>query len=213
MTDAFADLVMPVFRRVIELQDRLAWEESRSLEDVKQATGGWLEDARRRAMGQAALAQSFERARYGLVAWIDEVLTDSPWGAKMGSPEQILEWDLFRSRDRAYRFYQLADEAEDHGDTDALATYLLCVTLGFKGEYRHEEAGLADWVQRVYDKVSAAGAVPSRPFPDDPPRKQVFGPLRGTSLLLTTSILVSITALTTLFAYLLAVHIDYYYHS
>ena len=209
MTDAFSELVMPVFRRVIELQDRLTWEESRSLEDVKQATGSWLEEARRKAMGQPALAQSFELARFGLVAWTDEVLTDSDWGRRMGSPEQILEWDLFHTRDRSYLFYEHASQAEEQDDMDALATYLLCVTLGFKGQMVYDEGQLADWVQRMYDKVSRVGSVPSRPFPEDPARKQNFGPLRGSSLLITTSILVSITALATLAAYLLAVHVHY----
>jgi type VI secretion system protein ImpK len=213
MTDAFAELVMPVFRRVIELQDRLAWEESRSLDEVKQATGTWIEEARRRSMGQPTLVKAFERARYGLVAWIDEVLTDSEWGRRMGSPEQILEWDLFRTRDRAYLFYEHAREAEENGDLDALAVYLLCVTLGFKGQLVYDEGQLADWVQRMYDKVSGADAVLAKPFPDDPPRKQIFGPLSGSSLLITTSILVSITALVTLAAYLIAVHLDYNYGS
>jgi type VI secretion system protein ImpK len=213
MTDAFAELVMPLFRRVIDLQDRLAWEESRSLEEVKQATGAWIEDARRRAMGQPAVTRSFELARYGLVAWIDEVLTESEWGRRMGCPEQILEWDLFRTRKRAHLFYEHAGAAEEQGDADALATYLLCVTLGFKGQLVYDEAQLADWVQRTYDKITSAGAIAAKPFPDDPPRKDQFGPLKGSSLLITASVLVSITALVTLAAYLIAVHLDYYYGS
>jgi type VI secretion system protein ImpK len=210
MTDAFAELVTPVFRRVVDLQDRLAWEESRTLEEVKQATGTWIEDARRRAMGQPTVARSFELARYGLVAWIDEVLTDSEWGRRTGSPEQILEWDLFHTRDRAYLFYEHAKDAEEQGDTDALVTYLLCVTLGFKGQLVYDEAQLADWVQRIYDKVTSAGTTAAKPFPDDPPHKNQFGPLKGSSWLITASVLVSITALVTLAAYLIAVHLDFY---
>jgi type VI secretion system protein ImpK len=209
MDAAFAEIVMPVFRRVIDLQDRLAWDESRSLEEVKQLTGAWIEEARRKAMGQPAISRSFELARYGLVAWIDEALRDAEWGRRMGSPEQILEWDLFHTRDRASLFYVYANEAAQEGDLNAMSTYLLCVTLGFKGELIYDEGQLADWVQRIYDKVSSASALPSKPFPDDPPRKESFGPLRGSSLLIVTSILVSITALFTLAAYLIAVHLDF----
>jgi type VI secretion system protein ImpK len=122
----------------------------------------------------------------------------------------VLEWDLYRSNDRAWLFYDHADTAEAAGDLDALETYLLCVTLGFKGQLLYDESQLADWVQRVYSRVSSAGGVPSRPFPDDPPRRERFSRLRGPVLLITVSILASITALVTLAAYLIAVHLDYY---
>jgi type VI secretion system protein ImpK len=214
MTDAFAELVMPIFRRVIDLQDRLAWGESRSLEEVKKTTSSWIEEARRRALGNPRLTSSYELARYGLVAWIDEVLTDSEWGRKVdwGSQEHVLEWDLYGSHDRAYLFYQHAEKAEEQGDMDALEVHLLCVTLGFKGELVYDEAQMADWVQRVYNRVVTAGGVPARPFPDDPPRKDRFSPLRGPSLLVIVSVLVAITALITLAAYLWAVHVDYNAH-
>jgi hypothetical protein len=61
----------------------------------------------------------------------------------------------------------------------------------------------------LYQLVSGAGGVPDRPFAEDPPHHDRFSPLRGPMLLLTVSILVSITALITLAAYLLAVHVGY----
>ena len=209
MTDAFADLVMPIFRKGIDLQDRLSRGEPRTLEDVKRTASNWIEEARRRALGVPGLKDSYDLARFGLVAWIDEILTDSEWGRKVGSPEEILEWDLFSSRDRATLFYNYADRAEAEGDLDALETYLLAVTLGFRGELVYDDGRLADWVHRVYTRVSGASTVPERPFTDDSPLAVYFGPLRGPSLLLAVSVLVSITALITLAAYLIAVHVDY----
>ncbi len=209
MTDAFAELVMPIFRKGIDLQDRLSQGESRTLDEVKRMASDWIEEARRRALGAPGLKRSYDLARFGLVAWIDEVLTESEWGRKAGSPEEILEWDLFSSRDRATLFYDHADRAEEEGDLDALETYLLSVTLGFRGELVYDDARLADWVHRVYGRISDAGTVPVRPFPDDPPREDHFGQLQGPSLLVAVSVLVSITALITLAAYLIAVHVDY----
>jgi type VI secretion system protein ImpK len=209
MTDAFAALVIPIFRKTIDLQARLARGEPRSLDDVTRMAAGWVEEARRRAMGVPGLQRSFEMAQYGIVAWIDEVLTESEWGKKAGSPEEILEWDLFDSRDRATLFYEHADQADEAGDMDALEIYLLGVTLGFRGKLVYDEAELADWVHRVYGRISEVGTVPDRPFADDPPRSEPFGPLRGPSWLLTVSVLVSITALVTLAAYLIAVHVEY----
>ncbi len=134
MTDDFTRLVMPIFHNVIDLQDRLSRGESRSLDEVKRMTSGWIEEGRRRALGDPKLKHSFDLAMFGLVAWIDEILTESDWGRRMGSPEEILEWDLFSSRGRAKLFYDHADRAEGEGDMDALETYLLAVTLGFKGD-------------------------------------------------------------------------------
>jgi type VI secretion system protein ImpK len=212
MTDAFAELVMPIFRRGIGLQERLAQGESRTVDEVKRMAGGWIEEARRRAMSSAGLKQSFEQAQFGLVAWIDEVLTESDWGRQAGLPEGILEWDIYGSRDRATLFYDHADRAEAEGSLDALEVYLVAVTLGFRGELVHDDGRLADWVHRVYGRVSGAGGVPDRPFAEDPAHHDRFAPLRGPSLLLAVSVLVSITALITLAAYLLAVHADYNAH-
>ncbi len=106
MTDAFAELVMPIFRKGIDLQGRLSRGESRTVDEVKRMASAWVEDARRRAMGFPGLQRSYDLARYGLVAWIDEILTESEWGRKVGSPEEILEWDLFDSRRRAHTLLQ-----------------------------------------------------------------------------------------------------------
>jgi type VI secretion system protein ImpK len=209
MTDAFAELVMPIFRKGIDLQGRLSRGEARTLDEVKRMAKEWIEEARRRAMGVPRVKRSYELARFGLVAWIDEVLTESEWGKKVGSPEEILEWDLFDSRKRAALFYERADEADAENDLDALETYLLGVTLGFRGKLVYDDDGLADWVHRVHGRISESGTLPDRPFGDESAGREQFGPMRGPSLLVVVSVLVSITALVTLAAYLIAVHVDF----
>ena len=67
MTDAFADLVMPIFHRLIHLRDRLARGEPKTIDDVRRATTAWVEEADRRAAAAASpeLRRSFDRARFG----------------------------------------------------------------------------------------------------------------------------------------------------
>ncbi len=211
MTDAFADLVTPIFHRVIDLHNRLRGDEPKALEEVMHLTRGWIDEAGRRAVANPESGRSFDRARFGLVAWIDEVLTNSEWGRSVGwgSEEHVLEWFTFGSRGRAYLFYQHADDAESHGDMDALEVYLLCVTLGFRGERIYDEDQLTAWVERVYSRVGEAGSVASKPFPEEDGAGAGFGPLRGPSLLVAVSILFAVTALFTLAAYLSAVHYSY----
>jgi type VI secretion system protein ImpK len=229
MTDAFAELVMPIFRKGIDLQERLSGGDDPTLEEVKDLATGWIEEARQRAAGNAALKRSLGLALFGLVAWIDEFLFNSDWAARTGlyPQDEILEWVYFGTRLRAVRFYSEAYNAESAPDMDALEVYLLALTLGFRGRpaaefedrsllrdgagYRGSRGGgdeaVPGWVAGLYQVVSGAGGVADRPFPEDPANLNRFGPLRGPSLLLRVSVLVSITALVTLAAYLLAVHI------
>lgn len=211
MTDAFADVVMPIFQRMLRLLDQLAWEESRTAEEVLKQTRSWVEEGTRKTVAKPELARSFELAKYGLVSWIDEVLTESAWGPKVGWSvgTTLLEWEFYNKRLAATRFYEESDRAEDAGDMDALEVYLLCANLGFKGMKSYDEDELSGWVQRVYTRVSEAGSVASKPFAEDDGAAARFGPLRGPSLLVTVSSLVAFTALFTLGAYLLSVHLLY----
>ena len=217
MTDAFSDLVLPIFRRVLDLTGKLsAGGESLSIEEVKAQTRSWIEDAELRASSDASLSDAFGLAKYGLVGWIDEVLTDSSWGksVRWGSEDYVLEWDVYRDHNRATKFYEHAEVAFDEltqsrASADSLETFLLCVALGFRGEKRDDEAKFNVWVDRVYTKVSEYSNLAERPFPENP--DDVAGgpllPRSGPALLLKVSILSAITAVVTLAAYIASVHI------
>lgn len=213
MTDAFADLVLPILRRVVDLRRRLDRGEARTIDEVMSQVQSWIEDAARRAVTDSALSDSFDAARYGLVAWIDEVLTDSEWGHSVGwgFEEHVLEWLTFRSHDRAWRFYEHADELAARGAADPLEVYLICTTLGFRGSLGREPDRMADWTEKTFGRLGEiSGAVESKPFGDDEDAGDGMAPLKGGSLLVRSAALVAITMLTTLGAYLFAVHHEYY---
>jgi type IV/VI secretion system ImpK/VasF family protein len=216
MTDAFSDLVMPIFREVIDLKDRLSWRRDLpSLEEVKQQTRLWIEAAEQRAQADDGLASEFALAKYGFVAWIDEVLTDSSWGQSVGwgSEDHVLEWNLYKTNLRAGRFYEKSEDAyaavsQSRSSTDPLEIYLLCVALGFQGDLRFNQERLRSWVERIYSKVTEASPMAAKPFADEPSGAPSggLGPRRGPELLLKVSILTAITALATLLGYLASVH-------
>ena len=213
MTDGFADVATPILGAMLDLRRRLAAGEPRTLDDVMRQVQSWIEEATRRAGVDPDVARSFDDARYGLVAWIDELLTDSDWGhsVRWGSEEHVLEWLTFGSRDRGWRFYEYAEDAEARGSIDALEVYLLAVSLGFRGELARDPDRLTDWVERTYARVPEAGAaVESKPFPDDDDQAGGLTPPRGPSLLLRAGVMAAATMLATLAAYLLSVHHDYY---
>jgi type VI secretion system protein ImpK len=206
MTDAFANLVGPVFQHVVDLQARLEEGESPTLQAERDRILAVLGEAERKAGASSSqLAHDFELARRALVYWIDEVLINSGWDHATEWKQHILEWDIYQERLRADRFYELAHEAETLAGTDPLETFFLCVALGFRGHYVDRPKELDGWVERVYNRIVAGSHQPDRFMADDSGRDAPLQPLSGKSVLLAASLLVSATALATLACFVLAI--------
>ncbi len=213
MTDAFAALVMPIFQNVIDLRVRLSWDDPPGIDEVKRWIRAWIEEAGNRALIDPVLSDDFNLTKYGLVSWIDELLTETEWGRKVdwGSEQHVLEWDIYRSHIRAEKFYTMAEAAENRHSVDPLETYLLCVALGFRGVKAFDEEEFQSWIERIYARVTDASPLDTKPFRED---DTVVGdglrPRSGLTLLVTVSALSVFTALATLAAYIGAVHLEYY---
>jgi type VI secretion system protein ImpK len=205
MTDAFANLVSPVFQYVIDLQHRLEVGESPALEPEREQIRVLLAEADQKAGASSQLAHDFDLARHALVYWIDEVLINAPWKHALEWRQRILEWDLFQERLRADRFYEIAHDAEALAGTDPLETFYLCVALGFRGRYADSPAELRKWADRIYNRIVTGGQQPDRFLPDEAPEREPLRPLPGPRILLAVSILVSVSVLFTLACFVFAV--------
>jgi type VI secretion system protein ImpK len=208
VTDAFAELVAPLFGRVVALQQGFERGEHPALEPVRAEVLALLAEADARAAADGHLARDFALARAALVYWTDEVLINSSWSHAAEWGQHILEWDLYRERLRADRFYERAAEAERLAGTDPLETFFLAVALGFRGRLALDPAELRAWADRVYARIAASRTQPERFLPEEP-RAGGSGlePLPGKAMLLRTSVLVSVTAIVTLACFLLSVHL------
>jgi type VI secretion system protein ImpK len=206
MTDAFANLVGPVFQHVVDLQARLDEGESPTLQAERDRILAVLGEAERKAGASSSqLAHDFELARRALVYWIDEVLINSGWDHAAEWKQHILEWDIYQERLRADRFYEVAHDAETLAGTDPLETFFLCVALGFRGHFADNPKALEAWAERVYNRIVAGSHQPDRFMADDSGRDAPLQPLSGKSVLLAASLLVSATALVTLACFVLAI--------
>jgi type VI secretion system protein ImpK len=203
MNHAFATLMGPIFRHVINFQDRLGRGEDPELGPERDRLRDLLERAGRRAAASPSLAADFGLARHALVYWIDEIAIMSGWGRAAEWKERILEFEIFGTWVGGERFFEEARRAEARAGTDPLETFFLCVALGFRGRYAGDGPGLRAWAERVHARIVAGGS-PDRPFPggseDDP---APLRPLRGESALLASSVLVATTVLATLGGFLL----------
>jgi type VI secretion system protein ImpK len=136
MSPQFAGIVDPIFLKVIALMERVDRNEVTSPEWERQS----LESAIREADAQASDAASWNLAKYALTCWIDDLMISSSWKGRDWWESNSLEFALFKSRDRATKFFVKAKEAGELTRRDALETFYLCVILGFRGFYKLPEA-------------------------------------------------------------------------
>jgi len=144
MTPDFATAVDPVFLNILRILRRIRNGDPPTTDDARNRARSLISEAEAR-VGQK---RDWELAKYALVAWIDEVLIDSPWEGRRWWKENSLEVEVFRTRDRATQFFLNAKEASKLTRRDALEVYYVCVMLGFRGLYRGDDAAfLADQLE------------------------------------------------------------------
>jgi type VI secretion system protein ImpK len=94
----------------------------------------------RESEAQTHDAASWNLAKYALVSWIDDLLISTPWSGRDWWESNSLEFAMFKTRDRATKFFVRGKEAADMTRRDALEVFYLCVILGFRGFYKLPEA-------------------------------------------------------------------------
>lgn len=196
MRDEIAELVHPVIVYGLTLRQRLAQGQRPPLETEQAVLKGMLQteaEAQRLTEfgGESRLeapritsggspgreGPRFLGVRYALVCWLDELfILDSPWESDWN--ERKLEVALYGTNDRAWRFWEQAQQMETRPTTDGLEVFFLCVMLGFRGEWRSDPVRLHDWVSAARTRIARNqgqdwAAPPSRDAPTYVP------PLRG----------------------------------
>lgn len=229
MNDHFADAVGDVIRDVRAFQDELKAGRVPGLDEARsrfvRAVDGFAGVGREHP-GQSA---DFDLARAALVYWIDEMVT-LHWGWPHAEDFRAVCLELHytdlkglkerrpgrldRAVEGPYRFFEMAEEARARDETDALETFLLCVALGFRGKFDLREHELADWAERVHKQIA-----PRLRKRDEQARRartptelagEPLGRLVGSQRLLGASVLVAATAVLTLIAFIVAVHLRPY---
>jgi type VI secretion system protein ImpK len=135
MNPRFASAVDPILSQAIGMLEMLDRGTALAPEIVRERLLAAIDH------GNAIMAhnRSWELARYGLVAWIDEMLVDHPWEGARWWSNNVLEVHLFGTRLCSVRFYEFATEAAKLPERDALEVFYNCVILGFRGMYRQRE--------------------------------------------------------------------------
>ena len=134
MTPRFAEAVDPIFLYVLHLLERIDDGQAVSPQEEQRL----IESLIRQADEMLGLnSAEWHQAKYALVAWIDEMLVDAHvWPGLDWWRENVLEWNLFKTRRCNEMFYVRANESVNQSAFDALEVYYVCVLLGFRGLYR-----------------------------------------------------------------------------
>jgi type VI secretion system protein ImpK len=153
MRPEVARVVYPVLNYGLRLKERREHGEEPEL-DAEQVVlkgllnapeGRHLPDYWGEADPQRMGDDPFLGIRYALTCWLDEILIDtSPWGTNWDNRK--LEWDLFNSADRGWKFRLQATKAESRSAVDAVEAFMLCIMMGFRGDWLENRAALQTWV-------------------------------------------------------------------
>ena len=145
MTPEFAEAVDRVFLSVLGLLDQIGRGQEPSPKEEKLRIRGWLDQAE----GHLGRGEEWELAKYGLVSWIDEMMISTPWNGAKWWNENKLETEIYNTNDRAWKFYQQANEASKKQNRDSLEVFYVCVVLGFRGLYGDDPVKAAENAQAL----------------------------------------------------------------
>ena len=140
MTPQFANAVDPIFLKVLSVLDTAAnvRTDPESLHHEMQSKLRQAEDK----LQTGSWPQVWEQARYGLCAWIDDVLTNKPWDGQRWWQENKLEFHFFRTNIAGTEFFERAKLAQQLPQRDAIEVFYIAVILGFRGLYAMPDSPL-----------------------------------------------------------------------
>jgi len=129
------ELTSGVFTLILSLRQAgdLGQEES-----LRQRITTYLEGFEREALDQGMIQEDVDKARFALVAFIDETILDSQWSQRETWRDRPLQLDLFAERRAGGRFFDELDHLRRQGEAkrEVVEVYHQCLNLGFEGKYR-----------------------------------------------------------------------------
>jgi type VI secretion system protein ImpK len=153
MNPRFAATVDPIFEHVLDVLERIGRNEVVEAADEREQ----IRNRFRTAEAEIGEKPGWALAKYALVAWIDDMFIEAPWDGRNWWENNSLEFEYFKTRDRATQFFIKAKESAELSQRDALEVFYLCVVLGFRGLYGlSESAFLAEQLQLPTDVESWA---------------------------------------------------------
>jgi type VI secretion system protein ImpK len=135
MTPNFAQAIDPIFMYMLALLDRIGRAVKPDPREERARIRALIDEAEARL----GTMTEWGLAKYAVVSWIDEMLIDAFWDGREWWSNNILEVELFNSRQCHEQFFLKAQQASTLPGRDALEVFYVCVILGFRGLYHDAE--------------------------------------------------------------------------
>jgi type VI secretion system protein ImpK len=132
----------PILGLAVRLRSRAQTPDVESLRQrVVQAIRGF----ERRAHAAGATPPAIRSARYALCATVDDLVLNTPWGSRSVWAQQSMVVTFYGEAWGGERFFDVLRQLHQNPgrNFEVLELYYLCLTLGFEGQYRVLDRGMA----------------------------------------------------------------------
>lgn len=145
--------------------------------EFRRTTTNALEEFRIQARRTGIADEEIQYAEYALVAFVDELVSISSWAGKDQWDARPLEQERFNTTLAGTEFFDRVDRLRD-AQRQALEVFYTCMTLGFEGGYRGDDARRQDLGAKI-EALRRRLGVPA-PAWDRPFFEEAYEPLRPT---------------------------------
>ena len=149
-----ASLFAPCFTLVLRLRATDDFGEPAAL---RRRMKSLLDRIERTALEADRSPETLRRAQFGVVAFIDETILASNWDRKDEWMNTPLQLELYDRYDAGEVFFDHLDALlETPGrQAEVLEVYYLCLTLGFRGQYRiHQQERRRELIETTADALT-----------------------------------------------------------
>lgn len=149
-----AELFAPCFTLILKLR---ASNQFGDPEVLRHRIVDLLDRTEREALSAGGAPETIQKAKFAIVAFLDETILSSDWPQKEEWINTPLQLELYDQYDAGEVFFDHLHSFLDSPNAHAeeLEVYYLCMALGFKGKYRlHEQEKLRELIERTSQTLS-----------------------------------------------------------
>jgi len=153
-TQRLSSLFAPCFSLILRLR---ATDDFGDPGPLRRRIKTMLERIEQRARRADRAPEALRRAQFGVVAFIDETILASNWERKEEWRDTPLQLELHDRYDAGEVFFEHLDDflAAPRAHAEVLEVYYLCMTLGFRGQYRiHEQERRRELIEATAEALT-----------------------------------------------------------
>ena len=157
-TDKLLQISSSYFMLVLQLRNTNQIE-NLDLTMLRTKAQDLLSKIERHAQIQGNHPENIQKAKFALVAFLDEAINLSGWSHKNDWLSQPLQLLMFNSYNAGEEFFDYLDKLRTNirENREIIEIYYLCLILGFKGKYLiHDPEHLRKRIDQIYQELYSA---------------------------------------------------------